>query len=488
MNENKLNSIASINSEESTYEDHKINEKAVNDKTNDQSDETTSKKIKNIVSLGSEPNVDPGTKTLYDNQSTSLNLNSIKKTNENIKRARLTTAILKFANLYGPKQIWTRCLVAIIVALIQGFVSLLLIQNTGLYNFGISSITQGLARLTFVKLSLDSSTVDVNAIYQIVFWLVYVMINIPLILFSWFKVGKRFTYLTAIYLVTSNILGFALGFIPGINEISIFTNANSSQIHSLLNDNLASLSKDNPLLADPNFQRSISFIPVLWGLSSDASKAVGLLCYGLIFAFTSAFFYTILFVIGASTGGTDFISQYFAKTRHKSLGGILLYANLSTLLIGVLIGSYIPGSLVLSQFPNSLIDPTNGEPINSLAWSAPLYFSPNIMATLLSSVIFGILMDQWFPRYRLARVEIYTDKTMEIRSLLLNDRNPHSLSIQDITGGYSLDRKQIIVTISMYIEIPRLIRLIRTVDKNCLLSITTIRGIDGYIYLSEDSE
>lgn len=481
MNDNKVNSTANIHSEEPTSKDPEINENIVNNKTTEQSDEAGSKKIKNVVSLGSEPNIDPSTKTLYDNQSTSLNLNSIKKTNENIKRARLTTTILKFANLYGPKQVWTRCLVAIIVALIQGFVSLLLIQNTGLYNFGVSSITQGLARLTFVKLSLDNATVDVNAIYQIVFWLVYVMVNIPLILFSWFKVGKRFTYLTAIYLVTSNILGFGLGFIPGISEISIFTNANSSQIPSLF-------PADNTLLADPNFKRSISFIPVLWGLSSDASKAVGLLCYGLIFAFTSAFFYTILFVIGASTGGTDFISQYFAKTRHKSLGGILLYANLTTLLIGVLIGSYIPGSMILSQFPDSVKDPANGESIKTLAWSAPLYFSPNIMATLLSSVIFGILMDQWFPRYRLARVEIYTDKTMEIRSLLLNDRNPHSLSIQDITGGYSLDRKQIIVTISMYIEIPRLIRLIRTVDKNCLLSITTIRGIDGYIYLSEDSE
>lgn len=484
MNNNKLDDTINTKTEEPISKIQQIEDEVVI-KTTDQSNETTSKKVKNVISLGSEPNVDSSDKTLYDSQNTSLNLNSIKKTNENIKRARLTTAILKFANLYGPKQIWTRCLVAIVVALIQGFVSLLLIQNTGLYNFGVSSITQGLARLTFVKLSLDNAQVDVNAIYQIVFWLVYVMVNIPLILFSWFKVGKRFTYLTAIYLVTSNILGFALGFIPGINQISIFTNANSSSIPQLLsNDPTAS-----KLLDNPNFERSISFIPVLWGLSSDASKAVGLLCYGLIFAFTSAFFYTILFVIGASTGGTDFISQYFAKTRHKSLGGILLYANLGTLLIGVLIGSYIPGSMVLSQFPPSVTDPANNdEVLSSLAWSAPLYFSPNIMATLLSSVIFGILMDQWFPRYRLARVEIYTDKTMEIRELLLNDRNPHSLSIQDITGGYSLDRKQIIVTISMYIEIPRLIRLIRTVDKDCLLSITTIRGIDGYIYLSEDSE
>lgn len=97
-------------------------------------------------------------------------------------------------------------------------------------------------------------------------------------------------------------------------------------------------------------------------------------------------------------------------------------------------------------------------------------------------------MDSWFPRYRLARVEIYTDKIQEIRNLLINDKNPHSLSIQDVIGGYSLNKRQIIVTISMYIEVPRLIRLIRAVDKTCLLSITTIRGIDGYVFLTESTE
>lgn len=97
-------------------------------------------------------------------------------------------------------------------------------------------------------------------------------------------------------------------------------------------------------------------------------------------------------------------------------------------------------------------------------------------------------MDSWFPRYRLARVEIYTEKIQEIRNLLINDKNPHSLSIQDVIGGYSLNKRQIIVTISMYIEVPRLIRLIRAVDKTCLLSITTIRGIDGYVFLTESTE
>lgn len=97
-------------------------------------------------------------------------------------------------------------------------------------------------------------------------------------------------------------------------------------------------------------------------------------------------------------------------------------------------------------------------------------------------------MDSWFPRYRLARVEIYTDKIQEIRNLLINDKNPHSLTIQDVIGGYSLNKRQIIVTISMYIEVPRLIRLIRAVDKTCLLSITTIRGIDGYVFLTESTE
>lgn len=419
-------------------------------------------------------------------------------TSTNVKRAHLTTSLLHFASFYELKKAWYRISIVVICALIQGFLSIVLIQNTGLYNFGISSITQGLARITFVQLSLIDAKLDINLVYQLVFWILYVLINIPLIFFSWFKIGKRFTLYTTVYLVITNIFGFALGQIPGIENLSLFTNVNNNAIHNLLFQ-AAIGQQSNPviqtLLKDDNFIRSLTFVPGLWEVNADVGRNVGLLCYGLLFALTSAFFYTIIFISGGSSGGSDFISQWYATKKYKSIGTIIVYVNLITLLIGVLLGSYIPGSMILERFNGTGISTGaydashNAIQLSSLAWSVPLFFSPNIVATLISLTLFSQVMNYLFPKYRLARIEIYTDKTMEIRNLMLSDKtHPHSLSIQDIVGGYSLDRRQIIVTISMYIDVPELIRKIRAVDSKCLISITTIRGIDGYIYLTETNQ
>ncbi|WP_052663607.1 YitT family protein [[Mycoplasma] testudinis] len=447
--------------------------------------------IKNVVSLGSAPtDAQRQTNTLFDNKDSKKALQATGPTfNASLKRARLTSAILRFSNLYGPKKLWTRMLIVSIASLLMGFVTLILVQNTGIYNFGLSSFTQGLARLTFVKLALNPEvpSATVEAAFNIVFWMVYLVMNIPLIIFSYFKLGKRFTILSIIYVVLNNLFGLALGFIPNVSNIVVFTNANDSQILTDLTKNLVSHPENAQFLTD-NFKGALRFIPVIWGYGPDASKAIGLLFYGVVFAVVVGIFYTVIFVTGGCTGGADFISQWFANAKQKSIGGILLYVNTAVLIIGVLLGSYIPGSLVLDNIPANVLNPTTGLPVKDFAWGAPLYFSPNLVTTLFAAVIFGALMDSWFPRYRLARVEIFTDKIKDIRDLLINDKNPHSLSIQDIIGGYSMDKRQIIVTISMYIEVPRLIRLIRTVDKNCLLSITTIRGIDGYVYITESTE
>lgn len=455
-----------------------------------------------IVNSFDNQNKEVSKTSLFDNQLTQNRFDILNKTN-NSKRVRLTTQILRFTILYGPKKIWQKIAIIVTCALFQGFLTILLIQNTGLYNFGISSITQGLARITFVSLTFNSnnglSPTIVNLIYQLVFWVLYLIINIPLIIFSWLKVGRRFTYLTIIYLVVTNVFGFCLNMIPGIDDIAIFTNVNSSVIKNFL-DMTKNLDIDGKhteivkdLLEDKNFIKCLSFIPGMWKVPNDANKSIALMCYGMLFALSSAFFYTVLFITDSSTGGTDFISQWYAKRCHKSIASIMAYVNLVTLSIGALLGSYLSGSLVLKKIPDFIT--VNGylpkpiEGVNTfknLAWDLSIYFSPNVISILISLVLFASVTNVWFPKYRLARVEIYTSKTMEIRSMLLNDEHPYSLSIQDIAGGYSLNKRQVVMTISMFMEIPYLIRRIRSIDEKCLISIISLHGIDGYIYLSND--
>lgn len=146
---------------------------------------------------------------------------------------------------------------------------MILIQNTGIYNFGLSSITQGLARISFVHLALNQNNITLaNDAFNIVFWAAYLVLNIPLFVFSWFKIGKRFTYLTMIYVVVSNLFGLALSFIPNISRVVIFTNANDSSIYKQLitNRNVNGQPVYPPNSKINNLQgllASLRFLPVL---------------------------------------------------------------------------------------------------------------------------------------------------------------------------------------------------------------------------------
>jgi len=46
--------------------------------------------------------------------------------------------------------------------------------------------------------------------------------NIPLLIFSYFKISKRFFRLTTIFMVFSTIFGIAISSIPGMEKIFIF--------------------------------------------------------------------------------------------------------------------------------------------------------------------------------------------------------------------------------------------------------------------------
>ena len=72
-----------------------------------------------------------------------------------------------------------------IVGLLMSFTSLLFIQNTGVYVSGTSGIFQGVARI--VKVIMKKETIDNNVVtltYQLMFYGLYLITNIPLMIFS----------------------------------------------------------------------------------------------------------------------------------------------------------------------------------------------------------------------------------------------------------------------------------------------------------------
>jgi uncharacterized membrane-anchored protein YitT (DUF2179 family) len=98
--------------------------------------------------------------------------------------------------------------IAAIIGIVIGTLIQFLIKNTGLYNSGLSAITQGIARIS-KTIMLNSSDANIKGLaetmFNVLFWGFYVVLNIPLFIFGYRKIGKTFANLTMLFVIVSNL-------------------------------------------------------------------------------------------------------------------------------------------------------------------------------------------------------------------------------------------------------------------------------------------
>lgn len=112
----------------------------------------------------------------------------------NITRVKIANSMLKFSSLYRTKKLSLQIIIIFILALLSAVLGVLLIENTGLYDIGLSSISQGLGRIAYYEIFNNTNDTELSyAIFNLIFWGVYLVFNIPLAIFGWFKIGKKFT-------------------------------------------------------------------------------------------------------------------------------------------------------------------------------------------------------------------------------------------------------------------------------------------------------
>jgi uncharacterized membrane-anchored protein YitT (DUF2179 family) len=101
-------------------------------------------------------------------------------------------------------------LICVLIGLILSFSVVIFVQSTGLYTGGFGALFQGIARLTFLLLSLhNSSHAEMNAIiYNILFYGLYLALNVPLAIFAYKKIGKQFAKLSITFVITTQVMGF----------------------------------------------------------------------------------------------------------------------------------------------------------------------------------------------------------------------------------------------------------------------------------------
>lgn len=375
----------------------------------------------------------------------------------NYNRVKISSSMLKLSSIYGVNNKWVKLTIITIVSILSGIIGDLLLQNTGLYTVGIEAIAQGIARIASYF-----STMDKNVIMNALFWSLIIVVNIPLLIFGWFKVGKTFTIYSSYYVVVSSLFGLAFGFIHGIHDVFIFADTN-----------LSSNNTPGNFLSDAGVQIT------LWNY--DTTAQLSLFVYGIVYGVIQAIFYAILFILGCSSAGLDMIIVWYAEKKYKDIGTVFTYFNILCFMFSYVIGTYVPASLSIKEH----LSPSE---YHTAPWEVSLFFSPNFVSTLVMSVVLGITLNKFFPKYQMCKIEILSKKVDEIRNEIIDCQKPYSLSIFTVEGGYSKLPQKSLVTNCMYMDAPNLLKIVRKQDPNALFILTIIKNIDGYMYIAAKEE
>lgn len=379
--------------------------------------------------------------------------NRLSELNIKTQNIKYSAKTIRLGWLYKIDKLWAKILLVCLFGTIVSITTWLFVQYTGVYTPGISGIIQGIAKITRIQISNAGNDSLANVIYNIIFWGLYVLINIPLIIFAYYKIGKNFAILTLFFIISSQLVGFALGFINGGNGVFILTNMN------------------NPMGTQniPGYVPGVQMLP--W--ESTNGLVFGLFIYALIASITSGIIYSMIYILGSSTGGTDIIGFYYSKIKNKSIANLLTIFNVMSLAIGVTLGSFVCWILEYQRLHNEI----------STKLAIEAFFSPNLIASIIGSVISGLLYNYYFPRNKVVKVQIYSEKINEIAISLKSSEWNYKIAINSsdnsALNNESSSSYRSLETVCFYIDIQILISIMRSIDTQGLITIYSTFGFDG---------
>lgn len=379
---------------------------------------------------------------------------------------------LKLGFMYKIQKTWAKYLGCVVVGFFAGLITFLLLKNTGTYSSGLGGVSQGISRIVQVVLAqngLDAATID--SIYNAMFWGIILLLNIPLLIFAYIKIDKRFALMTSVFIITQNLVGLALGYIiPNTENLFIFgSTAGGIQI------DWANSGIDGQL--QDQLKKALQI--VTWsGLDykineGQGAKIVSVFAYALVFSLFNGIYLAAIYILGGSSGGTDVIATYISKVKTKSVGVILTYFNIASLIIGVTIGSFTPVMMLGGLEPIDV-----NKSVDALSYVG-LFFSPNLLASLLGTVLAGLTLNSLFPKHKAVKVQVYSKDTRLIANAIHAGGWPHQVAVNNNDDSLSWTSKTSLETFCFYLELPNLIKTIRNVDKEALILVYPVVDIDG---------
>ncbi len=281
---------------------------------------------------------------------------------------------------------------------------------------GASGISQIL--ITILKISGLEFLTD-NQLRDITYWCFYLVVNIPLFILGFTKVGKKFAIYSFLNVAFASVFGIIL---PN---------------------------------SDPN-----DFInQVTYALGTDifARITFGALCTGLASA--------LAYLIDSTTGGTDIIAYYISEKKSVQVGKWSSFFNVIIVTIFLLLNIIPVNDAFVSHEMGSIEVST-----------ALVIFLFNIFYMIFVTLV----VDTINIKNKKVEVQIIT-KNQNLSNVLISNI-PHSCTIIEGSGGYTGAKIYIIHVSVRKREAKKVVKVCQGVDPNAFINVLPMDQVYGRFY------
>ncbi len=311
----------------------------------------------------------------------------------------------------------TLILKMIILGMLLAFITTYFVNASGLFSLGVSGFSQGLSYTIETLVAPDGGS---DFVQNISYWVIYGLINVPILYFTYKVFNSKFFVLTLAFIVSNIAFGFIIIEIPG------FTNQ--------------------------------QFILDIFG-DEDVGRfiigSIGGVLYGLVAGRA--------LVLGGSTGGFDPVSRHFSRTKGYNIGKINM----------IFTGTIVVFFLTLNDFIlNTSLDHTISE-------LTAILFGSKMMATLMFIAITSMIIDYTFPTNETLSITIKTEfgETLSNQFNMENWTRDHT--IHEIKLGKTKKSHYVISMMINSRELSDLIDFVQKTDSQSFITTQVVKNIYG---------
>ncbi len=322
-------------------------------------------------------------------------------------------------------KVWETLLYLSIASILLSLSTRFFINIAGTFTPGVAGVAQG---ITYTLWNLISKGTNqalgmtysqfVNNFFVLINW----TLNIPIIIFSFRMVGKKFSIYSLYVMINTIIITLLISNLPGMK--GIFSGQYIQQL------------KHSSDSRDLMLQYSILTLVGLFG--------------GLSYGFGCG----LIFKAGYSTMGFDPVAKYLEINKSININKTLFIFSMLSSFFWIFICSLTSGQI---------------SDLNSLITSTIL--SPTSATTIIFIAAYAWSSNETYPSLKKVSIEIISKEYEIVAEKLINDKLIKVHTIRNLTSGYLREEIKSIVIITEYSNSEYLIKIIRELDPQSIIAV-----------------